>query len=67
MNRYQVEGKDMDGITGYYVVDTHSEVYKNFKYLNNGIAGLSSFYSTGLSMNKSEMLELACKMNEETA
>lgn len=63
MSRYQVEGRDMDGITGYYVVDTHHEMYKAFK--NSNI--YASHYTTGLSMNKNEMIDLARKMNEETA
>jgi len=60
--RYQVEGRDMDGITGYYVVDTHNEMYQYFKNTNVR----ASDYMIGLSMSKQEMIELAQKMNEET-
>lgn len=58
-NRYQVRSKDMDGITGHFVVDTHHDWYK--MYPND----YSSFNCFGLSMNKQEMIELAEKMNKE--
>jgi|TARA_B110000908_G_scaffold23690_1_gene26997 hypothetical protein len=60
-NRYQVEGKDMDGVTGYYVVDTQNELYQLYKNTNV----VSSCYTTGLSMSKVEMINLAIKMNKE--
>ena len=59
--RYQVNGKNMDSITGWYVVDTHHEFYKIFPN------DYSSFCCFGLSMNKQEMIELAEKMNKEAA
>lgn len=61
MKRFIVEGRDMDGITGYYVVDTHHPLYKAF-YGSNVNA---SDYCYGLSMNKKEIIELAKKLNDE--
>ena len=49
----------MDGITGWFVVDTHHDFYK--MYPND----YSSFNCFGLSMKKQEMIELAEKMNKE--
>jgi hypothetical protein len=60
-NRYQVRGRDMDGITGWWVVDTHHDWYKMYPDDH------SSFNCFGLSMNKQEMTELAEKMNKEAA
>ena len=62
-NRYQVSGRDMDGIYGYFVVDTHHPLYKTF-YNENF---MSSSFTIGLSMNKQEMTDLADKLNKETA
>lgn len=60
--RYIVAGRDMDGISGYYVVDTHSELYKLY---GTDICGSGHTY--GLSHSKKEMAALADKMNKETA
>lgn len=59
MKRFIVQGRDMDGIIGYYVVDTHHPIYKLFR---NGNVH-SSVYTLGLSMDKKEMIELADKLN----
>jgi hypothetical protein len=59
--RYQVKGQYMDGIAGWFVVDTHHDFYK--MYPND----YSSFNCFGLSMKKQEMIELAEKMNKEAA
>ena len=61
-NRYQVSGRDMDGIYGYFVVDTHHPLYKLY-----GANDMSSFHTQGLSMHKQEMIDLADKLNKETA
>lgn len=58
-NRFQVNGRDMDGIYGYFVVDTHHPFYKLFG------AGVPGPQSQGLSMHKQQMIELAEKMNKE--
>lgn len=57
-NKWVVIGSDMDGITGYQVV--HSSDYLEVK---SGCywGGLTR----GLSMNKSEMQELADELNEK--
>jgi len=60
-NRYQVNGKNMDGISCWFVVDTHHVMYKSYP------TDYSSFHCHGLSMNKQEMIELAKKMNEQIA
>ena len=62
-NRYRVEGRNMDGITGYFVVDTHHPYFKAFHDPNC----YSNIYSQGLSMQKQEMIELAEKLNKEAA
>lgn len=62
-NRYQVKSRDMDGIVGHFVVDTHHSLYKSF--FNENF--MSSSFTFGLSMNKKEMIELAEKMNKEAA
>ena len=59
--RYQVRGQNMDGITGWFVVDTHHPFYKMYP---NDYSGFNCF---GLSMKKQEMIDLAEKMNKETA
>ena len=61
--RYQVKSRDMDGIRGHFVVDTHHPLYKSF-YNENF---LSSSFTYGLSMKKQEMIELAEKMNKEAS
>ena len=63
MCRYQVKSRDMDGIVGYFVVDTHHPLYKSF--FNEDF--MSSSFTFGLSMNKKEMIALANKMNKEAA
>lgn len=56
---YIVVGEDMDGITGYTVI--HKKDEKEFK---SGTYHMKIM--NGLSMNKSEMQELADKMNKES-
>ena len=58
-NRYQVSGRDMDGIYGYFVVDTDHPFYKLYG------AGDMGPQSQGLSMHKQEMIDLADKLNKE--
>ena len=55
---YIVVGKDMDGVTGWQVVHKKDEnaYYSGFYH---------SSITHGLSMSKSEMQELANKMNNE--
>ena len=55
---YIVVGRDMDGITGYTVVHKNDEAeFYSSCY--------SSLITHGLSMRKSEMQELADKMNND--
>jgi len=60
-NRYRVSGRDMDGIYGYFVVDTHHPFYKLYGATDMGPQ------SQGLSMHKQEMIDLAEKLNKEAA
>jgi hypothetical protein len=60
-NRYRVEGRNMDGINGWFVVDTHHPLYKTYHNENF----MSSSYTYGLSMHKQEMIDLADKLNNE--
>jgi hypothetical protein len=60
-NRYRVSGRDMDGIVGYFVVDTHHPLYKLYGENDMGPQ------TQGLSMHKQEMIDLANKLNEEAA
>ena len=59
-NRYRVEGRNMDGINGWFVVDTEHPAFKGL----HGPNCYSNIYSYGLSMNKQEMIDLAEKMNK---
>ena len=53
----------MDGINGWFVVDTHHPLYKTYHNENF----MSSSYTYGLSMHKQEMIDLADKLNNEAA
>ena len=58
-NRYRVNGRDMDGITGWFVVDTQHPYYKAYP------TDYASLHCYGLSTNQQEMIELAEKMNQQ--
>ena len=61
--RYIVAYRDFDGLSGYYVIDTHHPLYNP-----NDTDIMGSGYTYGLSPNRVEIIALADKMNlEETA
>ena len=57
--RYQVRSQDMDGITGWFVVDTHHSYYQSFP------DDYCSLCCLGLSMNPQDAKQLAERMNQE--
>ena len=57
--RYLVRSQDMDGITAWFVLDTHHPYYRSFPM------DYASECCLGLSMNRLETIELAELMNQE--
>ena len=58
-NRYIVSGRYMDGILGYFVVDTDHVFYKLFGAEDMGP------HCQGRSMHKQDCVDLAEKLNKE--